>query len=142
MKISTTKTNQIKNFCHQNRIEFFIVFGSYAQGRARPSSDIDIAINVKNAFEKVDKLELIFRLGDIFDEAIDLVVLTPFTEPLLKYEIFFKSTPVFINDWDYFVERKILAWKIYNDTQKFRDLRKQYVESYIRELKNESSYTD
>lgn len=138
MLFSESIQTQVNKFCLRNKIDFLILFGSFAQERSRSSSDIDLAVHMKNPDITVDKLDFIFQLEEIFKHSLDLVVLTPFTDPLLKFEIFFKGKPLFMKNENYFFEQKALAWKIYVDTKKIRDFKSRYVESYIRKLKNES----
>ena len=137
MKIDGLQQSHIEKYCRDNDIDLLIVFGSYATGRVRPSSDLDIALLFKNRSRHKDKLKLIFELEGIFEKQVDLVILTPLTDPLLRYEIFFSGVPIFKRNETIFDEGKLHAWKMYVDTKKIRDMRKMLYKNYIRKLKDE-----
>lgn len=60
-----------------------LVFGSAAQGRQRPDSDLDIAVQAKKAFSVAEKAALIEALAQSTGRPIDLIDLTIVAEPLL-----------------------------------------------------------
>jgi uncharacterized protein len=137
MKIDNIKTNQIHTFCQKNRVSLFIIFGSYAKDSVHVHSDIDIALAFEDRNANVDKLQLIFDLEGIFHGQVDLVNVKPSTDPLLLFEIFSTGKLIYESKNFLFEEYKLLAWKLYLDTQKIRDLRKEYVKKYIRKLEDD-----
>ena len=137
MKINEVIKSQIVDFCHKNNVSLFIVFGSYAKEKARPQSDIDIALVLENEKDYANKLLLIFELEGIFQKQVDLVLLKPTTEPLLRFEIFSTGRPLFMRQSHLFEESKLHAWKIYLDTKKIREMRKKFISNYVRKLKDE-----
>ncbi|MBN2093192.1 nucleotidyltransferase domain-containing protein [candidate division KSB1 bacterium] len=137
MKIDELKIKQINEFCHQNKISLFIIFGSYTKAKTHAMSDIDIALVFEDRKAPIDKLQLIFDLEGIFDQQVDLVVLTPFTDPVLLFEIFTNGKPVFEKESFLFEEHKLIAWKKYLDTEKLRELQHQYIKNYVRKLEND-----
>jgi len=138
MKIDDMKKTLIADFCSRNKVDLFIVFGSYAKALTHAHSDIDIALAFQDKNAKIDKLQLIFELEGIFDRQVDLVLLRTYTDPLLLYEIFSTGKLVFESSAFLFEEYKLLAWKLYLDTKKIRELKKQYVKNYIRKLTDDS----
>jgi len=60
-----------------------LVFGSVAQGRQRPDSDLDIAVQAKQAFTVEEKTALIEALAQSTGRPIDLIDLKVVAEPLL-----------------------------------------------------------
>jgi predicted nucleotidyltransferase len=60
-----------------------IVFGSLAQGTARPDSDLDIAIDLGAPMSPRQRLARIEALGTLLGRPIDLVDLRDVGEPLL-----------------------------------------------------------
>ena len=137
MNIIEPKKSQITLFCHRNNVSLFIIFGSHAKGATPLRSDIDIALAVEDQNAEVDKLQLIYELDDIFDRQLDLVILTSSTDPLLQFEIFSAGILVFESRPFLFEEKKLLAWKLYLDTQKIREMRNQRFKKYIRKLEND-----
>jgi EPS-associated MarR family transcriptional regulator len=60
-----------------------IVFGSVAQGTARPESDLDIAVGAKHSLTQAQKMEIVAALALATGRPVDLIDLTVVTEPLL-----------------------------------------------------------
>ena len=137
MDIDEIKQSRITDFCDRNNIGLFIIFGSHAKARVRPHSDIDIAIALEEQKSDVDKLHLIFELEGIFQEQVDLVILKPTTDPLLRFEVFSTGKPLFMSNSQLFEESKLQAWKAYLDTEKIRELRREYVKNHIRKLRDD-----
>jgi predicted nucleotidyltransferase len=72
--------NEIKSFCRQIAIEYrpsqIVLFGSYARGKARPDSDVDLLVVMSFKGNGVSKAaEMIRKLCPTF--AVDLVIRTP-----------------------------------------------------------------
>lgn len=67
----------------QEDILLAIVFGSLATGKAGRQSDLDIAIQKKQALTAEEKIELISQLALITGRSIDLIDLSTAGEPVL-----------------------------------------------------------
>ena len=123
-------------FCRKCAIELLIVFGSRARGITAPSSDIDLAVQLKKGLE-VSKLDLLYELGAVFHpEPIDLVILTPNTTPLLRYEIFFRGQVLFEEFEGLFERGKLKAWKLYLDTAHLRRLELEYLRAFVKRMRH------
>lgn len=64
-------------------IAIAILFGSHATGRARPDSDVDLAVDVGRPLTPEQKISLIAALAERTGLPIDLVDLRTVGEPLL-----------------------------------------------------------
>jgi len=137
MKIDSLTKSRISTFCHDYKIDLFIIFGSFVTEKTHPTSDIDIALLINSQSNQIDKLNLIFELEGIFERQVDLVILSPTTDPLLRYEIFFSGKPIYMTDKNLFEENKLYAWKIYMDTKKIRYMRQLEFKKKIGKLKDE-----
>jgi len=74
----------VTTFLRQHEdIQLAILFGSLATGKARPNSDIDIAMKKKYPLSAEEKIELISQLALITGRAVDLVDLSTAGEPIL-----------------------------------------------------------
>lgn len=93
---------------------------------------MDIALLPED--QKVDMLDLIGELTDIFHGEIDLVIIQSDTDPVLLREIFEKGILVYEKHPGLFRERKIWAWKLFQDTQKLRDYRTCRIQNYIEKI--------
>lgn len=60
-----------------------LVFGSVASGRARPGSDLDIAVEADHQLDAAEKAALIATLAAATGRPIDLIDLKTVGEPLL-----------------------------------------------------------
>jgi len=130
------KTQHLSAFCRKWGIELLIIFGSRVTGFATPSSDIDLAVQLRRDSE-ASKLDLIYELDAIFyPEPIDLVILTPNTAPLLRYEIFFNGRVLFEEPEGLFEPGKLKAWKLYLDTAPLRKRELEHLRSFVRRMRH------
>lgn len=65
------------------RLRAAYLFGSLATGKARPDSDLDIAVLATGPLGQEEKLELIDELAALSGRSVDLVDLAAAGEPLL-----------------------------------------------------------
>lgn len=130
------ETKQITDFCQKNDIHLCVLFGSQAQANTHPNSDVDIAL--LPATKTVDKLDLIGQLTDIFQREIDLVIIDSSRDPVLLREIFEKGTCLFEETPGLFIQRKIWAWMLYQDTRPLREFRQKYIQNFVEEVSNGS----
>ena len=64
-------------------VSLAILFGSFAQGRERSDSDLDIGVAAGKELTAADKTAIIEALAENTGRAIDLIDLTGAAEPLL-----------------------------------------------------------
>ena len=70
-------------FAHFPQIVLAVLFGSIAQGRQRPDSDLDIAVAAVKPLTAAERIAIIGALAEKTGRAIDLIDLNVVTEPLL-----------------------------------------------------------
>jgi predicted nucleotidyltransferase len=70
-------------FAQQSSVELAILFGSVAQNRARPDSDLDIAVRLPQEMTQEQRIHLIEQLAMLFGRPVDLIDLHTAGEPLL-----------------------------------------------------------
>lgn len=68
---------------HHPHVELAILFGSLAVGKARPDSDIDLAVASAAPLDERKKLALITELAKTLGRPVDLIDLAEAGEPLL-----------------------------------------------------------
>lgn len=67
---------ELKHFLENDpNVVFAVIFGSYATGRHKRDSDIDIGIYFAEPPEGLDLLDLIHRLSELAGRDVDVVVL-------------------------------------------------------------------
>ncbi|MAT50412.1 MAG: DNA polymerase III subunit beta [Porticoccaceae bacterium] len=64
-------------------LKIAILFGSLAEGRERPDSDLDIALATNKSLDAKAKMRLIERLSGLVGRPVDLIDLRQAGEPLL-----------------------------------------------------------
>lgn len=64
-------------------VKLAIVYGSVADGRARPDSDLDLAVQADHALSVGERSELVEALAGVAQRPIDLVDLSVAGEPTL-----------------------------------------------------------
>ncbi|MHC1743892.1 MAG: nucleotidyltransferase family protein [Syntrophobacteraceae bacterium] len=121
-------------YCREAGIELIVLFGSHARGQAGPGSDVDLAVQPARGVE-IDKLRLIFDLGELFSpHEVDVVTLSSLTSPLLLHEIFFNGLPLFEAGPGQFQKGRMRAWKLYVDTAPLRQRQKEALARFIERM--------
>lgn len=134
-KVLSLCGEKIAGLCEKEGIDLVVLFGSHARGVERPTSDLDLAIQMEKG-RSASKLHLIHGLEHTFyPHSVDLVVMTPLTAPLLLYEIFSAGKLVYEARPDVFSQAKLRAWKMYLDTAKLRRLEMQFLKNYVQRMK-------
>lgn len=99
------------------------LFGSYATGKARPRSDVDVAVLLSQAdgFERFERrLRLTGEVEDALGRRADVVVLND-APPLLTHQVLREGRLIFERDRAARVEFEVRAGKIYADLQPMYD---------------------
>lgn len=77
-------TRQIRAaLAHHPHVGQALIFGSVVSGRARPDSDLDIAVAADQALDVAEKTRLIQSLAAATGRPVDLIDLKTVGEPLL-----------------------------------------------------------
>lgn len=72
MKI-TFDTRKLQNICEANDISYLGLFGSYAIGREREDSDVDLLVDFRNTKSLLEKGRVLVELQNLFKKEVDLV---------------------------------------------------------------------
>ena len=112
-----------------------IAFGSQQTNFARADSDFDFAILTEKPLSLAVRTKISERLSRKFkinEDKIDITDLST-ASPLLLYEVSKKGKLIEGDSFD-FIRFKVRAWKIYQDTRKFRILKEKMVKNYVKGL--------
>ncbi len=112
-----------------NSLKLIILFGSQATGNAGKTSDTDIAVLGDRPLTLDERSELEEKYANRFsvsEEMIDLVDLS-IAPPILRYQVA-QSGKLLHGSEEDFIRFKVLAWKQYLNTEKFRRYRQQSLE--------------
>lgn len=84
-------------------IEFAVLFGSQAQGKAKSESDLDIAIYLNRTLSLEEYLTLNLQLEEISGREVDLIILNE-ASPLLKHQVMKNRKVLFIRNFDLYAD--------------------------------------
>lgn len=105
---------QFDTFIHTYSVNLIILFGSYSQGRQRPTSDFDIALRSSEDIRS-NKLILINELSEIFGKDVDLVIIDKNTDLMLLNEMVTNGMCLYEKVSDSYIEFKIRIIRMYID---------------------------
>ena len=113
------------------------IFGSVAQGRARPQSDVDIAVLLSADLDEETRFDRRLRLGWEVERLIghqtDLVVLND-APPLLQHQVLKHGRLIFERDRAARVEFEVRAGQIYADLKPMYDFHTRDLLQKIKEV--------
>ena len=122
-------TNQMQQVADRYQLDLVVLFGSYARGRSRPDSDLDVAIHTtRQDYGKRDpdteafwEMELFADLNGVFQapEGLDLVVLNRVDSTVL-FEVARYGIPFYQREPAKFHRFRSYAARRFYDDAKFR----------------------
>lgn len=111
------------------------LYGSFARGRPRRLSDVDIAVLVGGDGKNRDPLAILNYVGAAVDaletDRVDLVILNE-VPVVLRHEIFRHGRAVFVHDREALSRFREASMREYLDTI---PLRREYAEAYFRRIR-------
>lgn len=111
------------------RLDLIILFGSQATGKAGVLSDVDIAVLSDHNLpfeEKSRVIDIVARDFSFPEDKIDLIDIWE-APPLLQMQIATHGK-LLRGDPELFLRFRVLAWKRYQNTARFRVMRDKYLE--------------
>lgn len=113
-------------------IKLIYIFGSYAKGNNRKSSDLDIAV-LMGEYAPLDKINLIGEFMDIFKrDDIDLVVLNDVNE-VLKFQVIKYGKNVYKKSEENRILFEARVMDEYMDMEFFRKRQKEIMDMVFKE---------
>ncbi|ADD02074.1 MULTISPECIES: type VII toxin-antitoxin system MntA family adenylyltransferase antitoxin [Thermoanaerobacter] len=123
---------KLKEFVNKYNISLILIFGSYAKGRARESSDLDIGIKFDKNIDMNLYSSILRELVEIFNrEDIDVVVLN-YADPLLRFEIITSCKVLYQAYSEAYIDFYLYSVKSYDDVKKLRKLEENYLKKGIK----------
>lgn len=123
----------LQELLQKHKLDFVVLFGSFAKGQTKKISDLDIAIKSAKPISIEEYTELTHQLSQTFNvlfQNIDLVVIERKTSPLLLQQI--AKNGIFLGGNSLkFKEFQLYALRKFFDTKKFRDLTKRYIKQNL-----------
>lgn len=119
MPLSASQSQAVADRAEAHGWRLVVLFGSMAeQGQGR---DVDIAVLPENPPDAFAEGRWVAELERIFHpHSVDLVVLTPRTSPLTRFEVFRAGIPLYEAEEGQFDHERDRAFFLYADSAKFR----------------------
>ncbi|MFH0956188.1 MAG: nucleotidyltransferase domain-containing protein [Candidatus Falkowbacteria bacterium] len=132
MEITKDKNLKIAKLAKKFQLKLIIIFGSFASGKNRADSDLDIAVLGFREVSFSEQISLTNELSKIFNKNIDLSVLNK-ANPLLLFQA--SKNPILLyGRRDDFLKFKLYAFNAYNDYAPYfameRNLNKKIISAY------------
>jgi len=130
MSMYEVNGQKLTDIAHRYGLDLIVVFGSQAQGKARPGSDIDVAVRwIRRDWEDVEReLALIGELTEVIwgDGDLDVSFLNG-ASPLLLFEVACSGVPLYERQPGDFNLFQSYAARCYYDQRKFAELQGEYL---------------
>jgi len=111
-------------------LKLVLLFGSLASGKVHKHSDIDLGFLYENPINIIDLSNKVIQL--LHTDRVDVVDLKT-ASPLLKYSAAKNGNVLYEKKDGMFQEFLSLAFRMYVDTKKLREVRKNLIRDYIQE---------
>lgn len=148
MKNETAKLlDRIADCLRQDEnVLFALIFGSYASGKQRPDSDLDLAVCYRNPPEGLDVLYAVNDLSNAIGKEVDLVVLNR-ASAFLRHQVMKTGVRIFIRDdiafrdfrdkaiRDYMEYKYISGMDRYDD-KRLIERKRRRLEKFLREIES------
>lgn len=99
------------------------LFGSYASGRERCRSDVDLGVLFKRDVDGFDRIGLETELSNVLKKNVDLVDMRK-SGPFLRHQIYKFGKAVYRDGTDYPLRFRAESIRDYLDTEPLRKIRK------------------
>ena len=132
MTINYDRDKFIK-LCQKYGFSLVILHGSYAQGKSRAESDIDIGLLGSPQIIRKRYFDIIRDFTEIFGDKFDPVFLNG-AEAMITQRVAVQGIALYEKERGSFSSFKLGAIARYMDTKKFRLLEKQYIKSVIENI--------
>ncbi len=122
----------LNSFAKEHGIKLIMLFGSRARGTEGANSDADIAVLANRELSLGEQSVLVERLCAVVktpEDKIDLVDLWN-ASPLLQHQVGEEGKLLYGDPFD-FIRFRVLAWKRYQNTAKFRRARHETLKEYV-----------
>ena len=89
MKVNIDK-NRVQRICKSNDISYLGLFGSYATGKQKEDSDIDLLVDFAKTKSLLEKGRALVELKELFNREVDLVSrknIKPSLKPFINNQV-------------------------------------------------------
>ncbi|MFH1413078.1 MAG: nucleotidyltransferase domain-containing protein [bacterium] len=130
MKITKDQKLKIAKIAKKLQLKLIVIFGSFASGKHRKDSDLDIAVLGSKEVSFNEQISLTNELSLIFNKNIDLSILNR-ANPLLLFQASKNPILLYGRRQD-FLKFKLYAFNAYNDYAPYFEMEKNLNKKIIR----------
>jgi predicted nucleotidyltransferase len=134
--ISTEQLATLVGWCPHAGVDLCVLFGSRASGRSRPESDYDLAALPTPTLSR--RLAWQLALEDLLGGDVNLVALSPATNPVLGWEIARGGRLIYEARPGLWAAQQARLWHSYNDALPFRRALAESMRRYAEEVRDGS----
>ena len=127
--------SQVATWCARQPVRLCVLFGSQATGKARPASDVDLAIWPSQALTTAHKLRWLGELSTVLGKEVNLVVATADLDPILGFEIMRDGRLLFELEPGLWLQKRAQLWHAYEDSLPFRRAARAQLRQFAQEVK-------
>lgn len=124
-------------WCRERELRLCVLFGSRATGRARPGSDVDLAVWPSPPGARPSGRQKLDWIGDLtllLEPEVNLVVVSPELDPVLGREISRDGRVLYEAEENVWAWERLRLWQLYNDALPFLRRQKEDLRRYAEEV--------
>lgn len=122
---------RLKSIAEKYGIDMLVLFGSQANGKTHPKSDVDIGYTAGEHFDFSEQLSVLGEIQEVLKrEDVEFVNMRR-VSPLMKKVMADEGVLLYEQVPGTFISFKIYAFKLYIETKFLRDLRYQSLKKFV-----------
>lgn len=135
MVFDKTTNSKLSKIAKKHNLSFFILFGSRATDKQKPTSDYDFAFLSKNKISADEEINIFDEImKTLSTENIDLINLRTHTNVILNQEIFSKGKIIYESEKGFFSKKKYEAFFNYQDFKPYLEYESKLLEKRLAKL--------
>lgn len=134
MRITRDQKRELGSIAKKFNLKLVLVFGSFATGKNRQGSDLDIAVLGSETISFAQQIDLISELSRLFHQDVDLSVLNS-ANPLLLFQVSKHAELLYGSQAD-FARFKLYAFHRYHDYAPYFQMERDFNQKIIMESRS------
>lgn len=127
----------ITRWCRERGLRLAVLFGSRATGKARPGSDVDLAVwpMPPGAVPPPEtRLDWLGELAALLDAEVNVVIVTPELDPVLGREIARDARVLYESEENLWAWERLRLVQLFRDAQPFLRRQREALRRYAEEV--------
>jgi predicted nucleotidyltransferase len=128
----------VRHWCQERPVRLCVLFGSQVSGKARPDSDVDLAVWTARPIPPLERLRWLRELETALSRDVSLVLVSPDLDPVVGLEIVRQGFLVLEEKPGLWMAQRARLWHTYNDSLPFRRAARQRLREFAEEVRHDS----